>query len=356
MLRNLIVGSINLIVALAVVVAGYEIVHSLLYEGWRSEHENSVASRTGLTMASSDPVLLWEYRPERKFVHPEFRTVTETNEHGFRERSGVAFTPPAGTRRLAFVGDSVTLGREVRFEQVFSQVAEALLNGQAESGRYEALNFGVDGYNTPQIQRQLMTKVFRFSPDLVIYALCLNDFDFEEASGQKIRYFKKPKSFLLEDLARVSRALFADDYHSYHFSKNKEAVFEAIAAMNAAAEKRGVGFVILVIPVFEADPPSPLGLRRPFRLESFEDYHLSPLHDEIVRELGARGVAAVDVLPRFSDSGLAPAAFAFDHWHLNARGHEVVGQAVADLVLRSDTFAPTASPLSSASAAPNTGR
>ena len=121
------------------------------------------------------------------------------------DKSGVHPSPPAGTRRIAFIGDSVTLGREVQFEQIFSQVTEAILNGRTESVRYEALNFGIDGYNTPQIQRQLMTKVFRYSPDLVIYALCLNDFDFEEASGDKIRFFKKPESFLLGDLARGVR-------------------------------------------------------------------------------------------------------------------------------------------------------
>ena len=344
MLKNLLVALINTIVALGVSVVVYELVRSQNYERWHSKYENTVYSNSGLTVASSDPILMWEYRPKREFVHPEFLTVTRTNEYGFRQKSGVHPSPPAGTRRIAFIGDSMTLGREVQFEQIFSQVTEAILNGRTESVRYEALNFGIDGYNTPQIQRQLMTKVFRYSPDLVIYALCLNDFDFEESSGEKIRFFRKPQSFLLEDLARVSRRLFANDYHTYYFNKNKEAVFEGIGAMQAAAGKRGVGFLTIILPVFRADRLSRLGHTRVFQIESFDDYHLRPMHDEIARELRARGVNTIDFLPRFSESGLSPEAFAYDLWHMNARGHGFVGQGVAELLIQSDTISLPASP------------
>ena len=149
---------------------------------------------------------------------------------------------------------------------------------------------------------------------------------------------------MLEDLARVSRRLFANDYHTYYFNKNKEAVFEDIDAMQAAAGKRGVGFLTLILPVFGADRFSRLGHTRIFQIESFDDYHLRPMHDEIVRELRARGVNTIDFLPRFSDSGLSPEAFAYDIWHMNARGHDLVGQGVAELLIQSDTISPPVSP------------
>ena len=62
--------------------------------------------------------------------------------------------------------------------------------------------------------------------------------------------------------------------------------------------------------------------------------------DPIVRELRAKGVDTIDFLPRFSESGLSPEAYAYDLWHMNGKGHDLVGQAVAQLLIQSDTASP----------------
>ena len=118
------------------------------------------------------------------------------NRWGFRDRDYETPGKPADTHRIAFLGDSVTLGLGVAAEDVFVRRFEDAANGLGLGYTVQALNFSVDGYNTVQVNELLRTKVLPFAPDKVIYVLCLNDFDFADASGMKIRYFRKPKSFL----------------------------------------------------------------------------------------------------------------------------------------------------------------
>jgi len=97
--------------------------------------------------------------------------------------------------------------------------------------RIQALNFAVDGYNTPQIYEMIRTKVLEFSPDKVVYVMCLNDFDFSQSDGKKTLYFKNPRRFFLSTMEKAYRILSGIDYHVFFFRKNKEVVFQNIVDM-----------------------------------------------------------------------------------------------------------------------------
>ncbi|UCE86693.1 MAG: SGNH/GDSL hydrolase family protein [Deltaproteobacteria bacterium] len=94
------------------------------------------------------------------------------NRQGRRDEER-AFEKPADVVRVAVLGDSFALARQVPLEQTFGSVLERLLpDCPGLSGRrVEVLNFGVSGYGTAQELQTLRHRVWPYDPDLVLLAV-----------------------------------------------------------------------------------------------------------------------------------------------------------------------------------------
>jgi len=118
-----------------------------------------------------DPVLGWANRPGSSGAHvtKEFSYHARVNSHGLRGPE-IDVRKPAGTRRIALLGDSFAWGRGVEESDTFAALIERGID------RSQVLNFGVVGY--APVQTMLLTdKVLSFDPDVVVLAFCLgNDF------------------------------------------------------------------------------------------------------------------------------------------------------------------------------------
>lgn len=92
-----------------------------------------------------DHLLGWANAPgqARIFERAEFSYPLEINEHGMRQRE-IAKNKPAGTTRIAVVGDSFVWGIGVKNEDRFTELVEQDLQAT------EVLNFGVVGYGPIQ--------------------------------------------------------------------------------------------------------------------------------------------------------------------------------------------------------------
>jgi hypothetical protein len=71
------------------------------------------------------------------------------------------------------LGDSITFGPEVKSEELFTEVAERILDGKGR--KVEILNAGVCGYNTKQEYIALREHYLKLKPDLVIFTYCTDD-------------------------------------------------------------------------------------------------------------------------------------------------------------------------------------
>jgi lysophospholipase L1-like esterase len=300
----------SLLVTLIVLAVGFEVSENLRYRRWRASFDNE-GWIGRLTVASKNPTLLWEYRP-----YGDAGGVA-TNRWGFRD---VDYETPAktpGVHRVAFIGDSVTLGMGVVPADTFVGRVGAMA---VAAGRpVQALNFGVDGYNALQIRELLAAKVLAFEPDQVVYVLCLNDFDFTDSSGRKIAYFRKPRFFLPQWLRQRYRALRRTEFHRYHFQKHKDEVFPAILDMKSVLAARNVVFSLAVVPVF----PDRAG-----NAAYFDQYPLQDIHDGIRAFASAKGLRAHDLLGDFRRQPPPPQRYLLDLWHLSAEGHRVVAEAL----------------------------
>lgn len=307
---NLVLLATSALVALLVAAVAWEIRANVRYYRWRARFDNNVWIER-LTIASSNPTLLWEYRPYGEAGG------LKTNRWGFRDVDYERREKPQGVRRVAFVGDSITLGQGVSPEETF---VHRLGAAAARVDRpVQALNFGVDGYHALQIRELLRAKVLAFQPDQVVYVMCLNDFDFSDSSGRKISYFRRPLLFLPQDLDRAWRALTGAEFHHHHFGKHRDEVFAAILDMGRIAEERRAGFLVAVVPTF---PETRAGD------DYFSRYPFADLHREITGFCERSRVRVHDLLEDFRRQPPPPERYALDLWHLTPEGHRVVAEAL----------------------------
>jgi lysophospholipase L1-like esterase len=129
---------------------------------------NSPAEYVAFRKSSADG-LDYEFVPEARlpWVGREIRI----NRQGFR---GPDFSlEPTMRPRIAIIGDSIAAGYGVAEEESFPYRLASLMREGGHAG--EVLGFGVPGYNLDHIVAVWSAKVVDYRPDLVLYAMCLND-------------------------------------------------------------------------------------------------------------------------------------------------------------------------------------
>jgi hypothetical protein len=99
----------------------------------------------------------------------ECRVFLRFNADGLRgpQRSR---TKPAGVRRVALVGDSMTVAVATAEERTTASVLEELLNASAVERRFEVINGGVSGSSTGQEWVLYREVVRHYEPDIVVLA------------------------------------------------------------------------------------------------------------------------------------------------------------------------------------------
>jgi len=96
------------------------------------------------------------------------------NSQGFRTPE-LPRKKPAGTYRIAFLGDSTTFGWGVEAKERFSELLAARLNAREDGLRYEVINLGIPGYTSWHGIRAFETYGLPWSPDMVIISFGAND-------------------------------------------------------------------------------------------------------------------------------------------------------------------------------------
>ena len=246
----------------------------------------------------------------------------EFNAEGLRDRIHPV-EKPAGTVRVAFLGDSVTLGDQIQPAEAYPQVLQALLD---ETGRpAEVLSVALWGWSTRQ-QRIAYERIARkYRPDEVVLAVCLNDIP------ELQNNLSRPPAWLAalhersalvrlvvnaqgREIQRVEQ-LFSDP----DASRVKDAYrrfFAEVRALRDEVQQDGAAFSVIVFPFrFQVAPgaPPPVAQRR---VASF---------------CGEEGIRCLDLLPAVRELG--EAAFV-DYDHLSPAGARRVARALleADLV------------------------
>lgn len=297
-----------------------------------------------------DPQLFWRRNPSDRGV----------NSLGFVGRE-VAVPKPAGTRRILFLGDSVT-------EQGFPDVVEYLLNIRHASGatRYECVTLASAGYSS--YQGRVLADLYGSSlePDAAVVLFGWNDHYFAygapdagkkgAASGSTGWLTRAYHRIRLLQLARwswdtVRRArptplstprVSPDEYRGnlIHMKERLSAREAPVIFLTSPTANYAVGVPDYLV-------------RRDFAADRSSSIDLHRRYNAIVREVAAEtGAALVDLEAELGGLGYREVAglFSRDGIHLSAPGIAVVASRVADAL--AGILPPSLGPASATEAAP----
>lgn len=113
----------------------------------------------------ADPHTGFRLRPN-SVGHFQMGIVANTSSQGLRDRE-FSLKKPAGIFRILVIGDSFTVGANVREEQTYAKVLERQLR-DAYGPNIEVVNTGVGGWNPPQYEAYYEHYGYRFEPDLIL--------------------------------------------------------------------------------------------------------------------------------------------------------------------------------------------
>src|SRR3954447_12938832 len=141
-----------------------------------------VVAEIGLRIIGYSYPIFYETEPVRGYTPipelegwswPENKVFMKYSRAGFRDIDHEK-QKPAGTVRIAVIGDSFTEARQVPMDAAYTNVIQRQLsNSPALAGKQvEVLNFGVGGYGTVEELLLLRQKVWDYSPDIVLLAFC----------------------------------------------------------------------------------------------------------------------------------------------------------------------------------------
>lgn len=277
---------------------------------------------------------------------------TAIGDHGYRERP-VTTRPAPGVLRIAAVGDSYTMGDGVGVEEAYPRVLERLL--RERGWQVEVLNCGLSGTNTSMQAASLPRVLDRFSPDLVLVGLNLNDLQIyrwtrtEEltAGGAdlvvhpdgRVSVRKRPSTRLAAStlwlrhhsavfrLAAQVAALrpgslpdLRERVQRWIAEGGMEAAIEAARTMDELTRRRGARLVVALVPAL---------LEMPEEVERMEEYPYRREHAELCARLSARAIPCLDLLPAFAGARPAELIVHRSDRHYNATGHRILAEALA---------------------------
>ncbi len=298
----------------------------------------------GVTVFVADPVgLKFAYAPGQ----------------GERGRGWELQRPPVpkvkDTRRVVFVGDSVTFGLKVRPFEAWPDVATDWLNRQSQAegqGRIESYNFAMSGYDAEQSATLVQTGLQDWAPDLLVWGVYVNDLQrtwllYRESKtwplfvsttvpasvaflpgGWDHRLALKSAIWRRFLGARTARVIEANP----EFSDDIGLVRSALQQMKAWAANQGIPFAAVALPPHvladpAACPDSYGGDAARCDLETRR-------YQQILDELSAQAVPHADALPTLRATGQA--AFqprnGTDPDHPGPDGHRLFAKAAYPLL------------------------
>jgi hypothetical protein len=113
-----------------------------------------------------DQYLGWRGVPNGRGWIDESHVFTQLNSRGSHDREH-SKEKPAGTLRIAVLGDSMVEACQVPLEKTSCSILERELAGASSGKRAEVRNFGRAGYGTAQELLTLRRSVWDYAPDLV---------------------------------------------------------------------------------------------------------------------------------------------------------------------------------------------
>jgi lysophospholipase L1-like esterase len=269
---------------------------------------------------SDDPVLAYELKPD--LVVDEEQRHLRINRHGVRADTDELFE---GQRKLALLGDSVTMGAGLSQEKTLDRLLEARLRAAGDDTA--VLNFGVPGYASQQLVRFLERKDAIYRVDDVLYLMNPNDFArrdsiYEGADNGLYRMFVRPGWqsiwFARKAVYRVMKGgPVSLRWYRWMFGGNEANTQADLRAMTSYCAGRGIRFSVVILPSRIAYGP--------------DGYQLDEMNGRVLAFLGEIGVEAAAPIDAFADD---PKRYLDDTDHFHDAGNERMAEVMQEFLSR----------------------
>jgi len=254
------------------------------------------------------------------------------NAQGYRSAEFGAERRP-GVARVAFVGDSFTMGFGVRdAADAFPQRVGAALEKRFP-GRYEARNYGLPGFTTGHEARLIADLVSRREVDQVVLGYCLNDTDDLLPPGRgfgremlRKPFWSPPQASMLADFVWFRLRMADDPRVKSFFDWELEAYTdpriwsvqcERFRAIAETCRRAAVRLDVVIFPFFTGWGAG---------------YRFGPAHAALAAGWKAAGIDVIDLSDAYRGiPGEDLMVNRFDA-HPNERAHEIAARVVLDRV------------------------
>lgn len=314
-------------------------------------HIETQDKRVGLDLYPDDPRDYFPLDLRDEAVRRRYRErgLTEVDERWERTPEAVPFVYtaelcrgesipplPEDASRVVAIGDSFTEGQGVREEDTYAARLDRALRGT------QVLNCGRRGYDFPQLH-ELFTRNLALDPDVVVYAMILNDPEQSEAFHARQQYIDdwildrrrmvfegdgSPPTWelrlvsVVEDRIEGMRvgAETTRWYQEMVGAPNRagwSATLDHISAMDAAMRERGGELVVVLWPLM-------VGLDGA--------YPFTAVHRTIAHDLEARSITFHDTLPAFLGHDPSSLWAHPSDRHPNEAGHAIFARDIEPVV------------------------
>jgi len=272
-----------------------------------------------LKLPSANPRIAHVHRPDSSSVL--MGVPVEISSDGLRD----AAYPVSRTesRRIAFLGDSLTFGWGVAREDTFESILERELN---QTHPIEILNFGTGNYNTEQQVNLFIEKGLKYAPDEVVVWYFINDAEpTPQPSPWAFLGYSRMATFVWSRIKTVqSRLSSSRSYQDYYADLYRDEntgwvrTKQAFIQLQKLTEEQGMEMKVVFLPELH-DPKS-----QPFERQ----------YAQVRRFLDGRGIQVLDLNPYFaSEEDPQRLWVALDDAHPNAVAHARIAELTQSFVL-----------------------
>lgn len=286
--RSLSFGVAAVLVGLVVFFALFEIGLRIIFHRSMDFDIEMWKYATVLKKVADDPVQGHEHAPgKRAFL---MGVDVEINSHKLRDYD-YDFVKPAGVKRVLMLGDSLTFGWGVRFEETTAKLLESRLN--AKEGKWQVINAGVGNYNTSQEVAYFFNKGYRYQPDVVVLNYFVNDAEPTPArKAHPLLGWSYAYVYLKGRLDVLGRQAFGmkswADYYLGLYDEGQpgwQAAVNSLDKLAAYCRDRGIPLVIANYP----------------ELHDFKNYRFIKVGDKLRHIVSRSGALYVDLLDAVRD-------------------------------------------------------
>lgn len=235
------------------------------------------------------------------------------NSDGLRDRE-YPVERDGRSRRIIFLGDSLTFGWGVEEPDTFASVLERRLGKEMPT---EIINFGTGNYNTTQEVNLFLEKGLKYNPDAVVVFYFINDAEPlpKKSSLAFLANFRLTTFYwsrFKKLAARFSPGKTFKEYYADLYRDDQQGWIEtrdSFLELARVCREGNIELRVVILP----------------ELHNLVEYTFSAEHELLTRFLEANGIEALDLAPMMSDQTDPHALWvALDDAHPNARAHLLI--------------------------------